>query len=83
MLLAMATLVFTYQALPARKRRALTSFIDFSASSARHGCSRKLNSRIMNHGRNAVLHVMDHRFESRGELVQGSYTEVNSTQKKS
>jgi hypothetical protein len=35
-LLAMATLVFTYQALPARKRRALTSFIDLAAYSGRH-----------------------------------------------
>jgi hypothetical protein len=34
-LLAMATLVSTYQALPARRRRALTSCIDLAAHSAR------------------------------------------------
>lgn len=34
-------------------------------------------------GRNAVLHVMDRRFEPGYELVQGSHTGANSTQKKS
>lgn len=35
MLLAMATLVFAYRALPVRKRRGLTSFFDLAAYSPR------------------------------------------------